>query len=171
MKRINQKTGTIFHRGDVREDGFIFQGYASRKLKDGTFSEVWMRPKIFKNNDKANSLRGTARLATASGRAVALLNAAKRRSICLLTKEWLLPKLEKGVCELTGLPFDLSSPEQFTQNPYAPSLDRINASVKEYTPENTRVVLVGVNQTLNQHGEKTMLPILKAMVSAIEAAQ
>jgi len=70
--------------------------------------------------------------------------------------------------EFTGLPFDLKQPANAKNNLYAPSLDRIDNSNPDYSPENTRLVLVAVNQTLNEHGPIALFPILKAMVSKIE---
>ena len=44
---------------------------------------------------------------------------------------------------------------------------RINSTIG-YLDSNVRVVLAAVNRTLGQEGEVTMLPILKAIVAAIE---
>jgi len=52
-------------------------------------------------------------------------------------------------------------------NPYSPSIDRKDSS-KGYTDDNVRVVLSAVNSALGQYDDKTILPILKAMVKAIE---
>lgn len=54
--------------------------------------------------------------------------AKKRQAKMTLTKEWLLPKLEKGVCEMTGIPFQLGIRESNTRSGYAPSLDRIDSN-------------------------------------------
>ena len=94
--------------------------------------------------------------------------AKDRAGTCEVTVDWIMDKLIKNQCEITGLPFDLTPTTKYQSNPYAPSLDRIDAKNKHYTPENTRVVLQAVNITLNQYGEQTLLPILKAMVTAIE---
>lgn len=107
------------------------------------------------------------------GRATKMWHNAKRRSKTTgakveITIDWIAAKLEKGVCQHTGLPFDLNPADKFSSNPYSPSLDKINPKIKDYTPENTRVVLTAVNKSLNEYGEETMLPILKAMVSVIE---
>lgn len=43
MKRLNPKTGLPFKRGDLREDGYIFQNYGKTQLKNtGLFSEHWI---------------------------------------------------------------------------------------------------------------------------------
>jgi hypothetical protein len=45
MKRLNPKTGVPFKQGDLRDDGFIFQGYVRRCANaDGTFKEQWHSP-------------------------------------------------------------------------------------------------------------------------------
>ena len=102
------------------------------------------------------------------GRANIMFHNAKRRANCTITREWIENKLNLGVCEITGISFDLEPTLEFDSNPYAPSLDKINPKQKEYTPENTRVVLTAVNKALNEYGEKAMLPILKAMIKSIE---
>lgn len=45
MKRPNPTTGQPFKYGDIREDGYRFEGYQLyRKRKDGTFFEGWRKP-------------------------------------------------------------------------------------------------------------------------------
>ena len=43
MKRLNPKTGEPFKRGDVREDGMIFQGYSKKhhSKTTGYLNEYW----------------------------------------------------------------------------------------------------------------------------------
>jgi hypothetical protein len=128
----------------------------------GIYTDVLTPEQVkIKNQEYALSLRG---------RAVKLWHRAKYRTGgCDVTVEWIIEKLEANQCDLTGLPFDLTpTTGKYQNNPYAPSLDRIDSSIKTYTPENTRVVLAAVNTALNQYGTQTMLPILKAMVKAIE---
>ena len=52
MKRLNPKTNKLFRCGvDVREDGYIFDGYISVRLKkDGYFKENWREPNSYKRN-------------------------------------------------------------------------------------------------------------------------
>jgi hypothetical protein len=84
-----------------------------------------------------------------------------------LTVKDILPALEFGKCQLTGLSFDFQSAETTHKNPYAPSLDRID-SQKGYTKENVRVVLSAVNDALGESSDDAILPILKALVIALE---
>lgn len=112
---------------------------------------------------------------TVRGRALKLINNARARSKnknieCFLELDWLVPKLEKGVCEITNMPFNFDAPVGETRRVDAPSLDRIDKS-KNYTHENTRVVLWAVNGALNEYGTDIMLPILEAMVKGIKNAE
>ena len=52
MKRLNPKTNKLFRCGvDVREDGYIFDGYISVRLKkDGYFKENWREPNSYRRN-------------------------------------------------------------------------------------------------------------------------
>jgi hypothetical protein len=109
------------------------------------------------------------RRATNHYKAKHLITSAKHRSdVVTVTWEWVKEKLDNGFCELTGLPFDMNPQSSFSKNPYSPSIDRIDSKIREYTPENTRIVLHFVNQALNEYDQKTALPILKAMVGKIK---
>lgn len=47
-KRINPKTNKPFERGDIREDGYIFQEYQKNILKNnGYLSEIWSSPDAY----------------------------------------------------------------------------------------------------------------------------
>lgn len=168
MKQINLATGLPFKHGDKREDGYIFVAHkTNKKNKQGFYQLKWASPIAFKKQYEKQITKAKQRLTTNHGRAQSLVNAAKKRAKVSIELKWVVSVLEKGVCQLSGLPFDLHPTKETYLNPYAPSLDRIDFK-KGYTPKNTRVVLSAVNSTLNQFGEKTMLPILKAMVNAIE---
>ena len=170
MKRINTLTGKPFKQGYERDDGFVFWGYQKKKGTEGYQGEMWIsKDKLL---EKKRYIR--AKSQKPKYRASLILRRAKSR--CLLkqkgqvtvTAEEIEQKILRGVCEFTGLPFDLKQPVNAKNNLYAPSLDRIDNSNPDYSPENTRLVLVGVNQVLNEHGSILVLPILKAMVLAIE---
>lgn len=44
MKRLNPQTNIHFHRGDVRQDGYIFFAYTNKRKLDGFFKEIWLSP-------------------------------------------------------------------------------------------------------------------------------
>ena len=79
-----------------------------------------------------------------------------------LTKDWLEQKIKAGFCELSGLPFDLSFDTEFTHNPNAPSIDRIDCN-KGYTPENCRVVLWSLNHALSEYGLDYLIKVVNAI--------
>lgn len=65
-----------------------------------------------------------------------------------LTPEWVQPKLEVGLCEVTKLPLELSGGEYKGYGhfrPWTPSLDRIDPT-KGYTTDNVQVVCWIYNQ-------------------------
>lgn len=172
MKRISPKTNKPFKRGDLRNDGYKFWQYQKTGKLDnqGFFLETWLRPDKFGSNYRNSEYKKCVE--SPKGRTTSLICHARKRA---KKKNWLMTIdqkriqniIESGTCELTGLPFNLLQNQNTFQNPYAPSLDRIDSSLG-YLDSNVRVVLVAVNRSLGQEGESTMLPILKAMVAAIE---
>lgn len=75
------------------------------------------------------------------GWAIRLRNKAQSRAKAKnlefdLTREFILGKLEKGVCEVTGVPLDLSGGGR---KPLTPSLDKIDP-MKGYTQDNVQLV-------------------------------
>ena len=81
-----------------------------------------------------------------------------------LTNDWVRAKLEKGVCEATGLPFVLPDG---TGKPgpscFSPSLDRINPN-KGYTEDNTRLVIHSFNAAKNDGTDEDVLKMARALV-------
>jgi len=89
---------------------------------------------------------------TLEGRAKRLLIAARHRAkgrggVCTLTLEWVIAMILLG-CALTGRPFVLTTGKHRS----APSIDRIDTSNPDYTPENSRVILARINVAINAHG-------------------
>lgn len=78
---------------------------------------------------------------------------------CDIDAEWVLARIPGG-CELTGLPFDLST----GRIPRAPSVDRIHAG-GPYLQKNCRLVLLVVNLALQNWGLEEFIPIARALSS------
>lgn len=174
MKRLNPTTNKPFCHGDVRADGFVFVSYQTTKLRnDGTFKENWYTPKKFKERSEYIVNQHAKNRLTNFGRAQQLINGAKGRTkktggVVEIDRNWIQSRLNAGICELTGLKFDLSISENTRMNPYSPSLDRIDPANPNYDKTNSRLVLTAVNLALSEFGEQAMQPILKAMVNYIK---
>lgn len=68
----------------------------------------------------------------------------------------------EGKCELTGIPFELDRPDGCVRRPFAPSIDRVNAS-GPYTKDNIRVVCTSVNLAMNQWGDEVLYRIARGL--------
>jgi hypothetical protein len=64
-------------------------------------------------------------------------------------------RIDRGICELSGVKFDLSPGRKAT----SPSLDRINPKLG-YVPCNVRVICHALNAALGDWGEDALLPIM-----------
>ena len=97
-----------------------------------------------------HALRST-NTATRAGRLVAgaKARAAKKGKPFDLTVEWAQEKMDAGVCEVTGIAFDMTTRRGWN----TPSLDQISAG-GGYTKANTRMVLFGLNAAFGNWGER-----------------
>lgn len=75
-----------------------------------------------------------------------------------LTAEYVQGIIDQGVCQMTGIRFDLENGLAWN----SPSLDRIDTK-KGYTKENVRVVLHCLNVMMNTWGLSRVLEIAKAL--------
>lgn len=95
-----------------------------------------------------------------------LLQSAKRRSKkhnieCTITVEWIQERLDRGVCEATGIRFIIEGGKGHGTNPNAPSVDRRDSTLG-YTPENTRVVILAFNMACGTWGEDVAWKVMTA---------
>ena len=115
----------------------------------------------FYHRNREKALAATKRhRAKPAGRAPVLLSScrgrARRKGLEFdLTKEWLVPLLERP-CPLTGIEFDF---EGGPRNLRTPSVDRIDSS-KGYTKDNCRVILWALNAAFGTWGEAAFREIL-----------
>jgi hypothetical protein len=104
------------------------------------------------------------------GRAKTLFKSAERRSSQYnefdITADWIEDRLLKGVCEITGIPFDFNTHPKYDKNPFAPSIDRMD-STKGYTMNNVRIVLWQVNLMRGEMTDEEVLGICKAVVEGL----
>lgn len=102
------------------------------------------------------------------GRAKQLWAAARNRSKRIgvkfdLSLERMKDVIISGSCEKTGLSFDLEPHGEFQNNPFAPSVDRIN-SFGDYTDENVQIVCVAYNIGKNQMTDEQFVWFCKRVV-------
>lgn len=107
---------------------------------------------------------GTFKAWRLKSRGAALVNAAKYRAAkrgipFSLTPENIQARIRKGLCELTGIPFDLETPRAWN----APSIDQIVPGAG-YTEGNVRVVLYAVNIMANTWGPQRIVEISSAIL-------
>lgn len=131
-----------------------------RAYREENLEKVRAREKARYRVDARNRAEeGRRNRATPAGRAAHLLHNARKRGECTISREWLVQKLEAGVCEITGIPFEY--PPSGT-GPRAPSLDQLVPGAG-YTPENTRVVIWMYNAAKNIFTDADVLAMARAL--------
>lgn len=76
-----------------------------------------------------------------------------------LTQEWMKKRIDAGVCEMSGLPFDMKG----KRSANSPSTDRINPN-GGYTQDNCRMILWSINRALCNYGEDYILSVFDAIL-------
>lgn len=111
---------------------------------------------------------------TASGRAKAMFGSARRASKknnlqFNLTKEWIEEKIERGACEVSGLPFVMDSMNTGkhgagSQHPFGPSLDKTDRT-RGYTQDNVKVVVWLYNLGKHIYSHEDFMLLARALVT------
>lgn len=101
---------------------------------------------------------------THKGRADRLISGAKRRAAAIgvpfdLDLQWLIERLDAGVCEVTGVPFVIKAGRHL----HAPSLDRHDPKLG-YTKDNVRVTLWCFNAAKGTGTDQDVLIMARALV-------
>lgn len=79
-----------------------------------------------------------------------------------LTSEWLLEKMQAGVCEVAGIRLDLGKDGDSRFNPWGPSIDRID-SARGYTQDNCRLVCWIYNMAKAEWSDEVVMTLAKAL--------
>lgn len=134
--------------------------------KQRAYAAEWQKKRRIK--DPGYEARAYAkRIAKPRNRAILMYKVAKKRSLmfgyeCTITVDEIQAKLEAGVCEMTGLPFDFSAGNG--RIPRSPSLERFDNS-RGYTSENVRVVCWQFNAAKQHWSFDTLLDFAHALVA------
>lgn len=94
----------------------------------------------------------------------ALKNRAKEKNLDFdLTAAFLQEMFDNtnGVCQQTGIPFDMTLGTKKNRNPLRPSVDRISSDLG-YTQDNVRVVLTLVNIAKSDFSDEIVNKVIKA---------
>lgn len=149
---------THYFTGKKCKNGHI----AQRIVKKHACTECIKEQKIRARKDQSiDFLAGVIRR---SAKSRAKLRAKKKKIEFNLTTQWIREKLEKGVCEATGLPFIMpDGTGESGPSCFSPSLDRIVPS-KGYTIENTRLVIHAFNAAKNDGTDADVLKMARALI-------
>lgn len=104
-----------------------------------------------------------------NGRAKLFYKTIKRRATSFqiefnLTVEWLEERLIKGVCEVSGVPFELDTYGKGHDKFYSPSVDRIDNS-KGYTIDNCRMVLFAFNAGKHTGSDSDFIKLIQGLIA------
>lgn len=160
---INPNTNQKFKHGDIYND-------MCYNCKRNNRPEFLSKPNFLKREEiKKQRFGGKTR--TAGGLASNLVNGAKKRcrlrggSVTISQKRVRQVILENK-CQITGLPFQLFGKDQ-VKNPFSPSLDRKNNKDRNYSNENTQVILNAINLAKNEWEEEDLKIIVPAYARAL----
>jgi hypothetical protein len=170
--------------GYKREDGFFFGGYT--KSKAGKVYESWRSPQAWereqirvrsqysKRKELVKALQAKKKkedplLYCAYNLFQGAKTRAKNKNIPFnIDVDFVLEKIRKGCCEVTGIPFFVSSEYNHGgkphQSPYSPSLDQITPSAG-YTKDNVRVTILIYNVARKHWKDEDILNMAKSLVS------
>jgi hypothetical protein len=82
--------------------------------------------------------------------------------------EWYVSRIEAGICEASGLPFNDNNPNNLRRGaPFGPSIDRIDSN-KGYTKDNCRLVCNIFNIAKNSYTDYDVYIMSKAFVRQYE---
>lgn len=110
------------------------------------------------------------RSSTSDGLAIRILIAARTRQRKKdmklpfdITRDWIKEKIEKGVCEVSGIKFDLSF-NKTLKRPFSPSLDKKDP-YKPYTKENCQIVCFIYNIAKGQFSHNDVLKLAQSLTN------
>lgn len=83
---------------------------------------------------------------------------------CSITEEWLSDKLSTGVCDVTGIKFDMLPPVKSRMRAFAPSVDRIDSSLG-YNESNCQVVCWLYNRAKGDGTHADVMKLAEALVA------
>lgn len=137
--------------------------YANNKEKAVEWKRNWVAANPEKYAERRKKYRSKAENRAKELLAAAKFNSKQKGVAFDLDYEWVLQKLNTGVCEMTGIKFDIEPLSKGRQNPYTASLDRIKPELG-YTKTNVRMILWALNAAFNSYGEHVYADIARVFL-------
>lgn len=99
-----------------------------------------------------------------------ILSNIKTRNNIDLDEEWIQERLDNGICEVTGIPFEFpeygSNKRGFNHHPWTASVDKIDPS-KGYRKDNCQLVVWAYNRAKGLWDEDVMIKLAKGMYDGL----
>lgn len=89
-------------------------------------------------------------------------NARAKGVTCSLSREWFQRRIDNGLCEATGLPFDMVG----KATPLCPSIDRVDPR-GDYSPQNCRLVIWWLNRALSDMGQSFAIDVFRRFIETV----
>lgn len=135
------------------------------------YAEV--RKKYGDTNRDKNNQRSREFYYSINGRAKTMLKQMERRtkqkgwSPCEIEMDWILERLNKGTCELTGIEFQYRKLPNKVRNPFVASIDRIDSSIG-YTLKNCRMIIWQINLMKGELSDIDLFNLCNIVVGAMK---
>jgi hypothetical protein len=182
-----------YRHGDTRSDGYRFHQYYFRSNR---WEERWLSPESFERKRAASNAyhrkkfledpqghnERTRVLAIARKKKdpikhatrmlynSAMQRSKKRGTPFDLTREWIQERLDRGVCEISGIPFFFNdvwfTGGRHLASPFIPSIDQIHPG-EGYTKQNTQIVCFIYNTAKSVFKHEDVITLAKALISKI----
>lgn len=148
------------NREKVQESNRVWRKANPEKVKEANLRSRERRkakdPEVFRRQSKKWRTRNRAQYILLSVRA----ECRKTGTTCDLTREWIDERFKAGVCEMSGIPFDMEG----SRTPHSPSIDRRNPG-GPYTAANCRMIVWALNHALSDRGEDYMVDLFQRVIA------
>lgn len=156
------KTPASLARRKINNKRWLEKNREANKVRNKAWRQANLSAVRAKARANAHSRRPVPSVRAYSLLRSAKIRAAKKGIPCTITREYVELALELGVCELTGLQFDMSSGNG--RSAFSPSIDRI-VLARGYVPGNVRVIVWALNAAFGTWGEDAMKQIVTSWLA------
>jgi hypothetical protein len=137
--------------------------YAKNKERAKQWKIDWIANNRSQYDERRKRYRSKTKVRAKELLAMAKFSAKKKNISFDLDYEWIFERLELGICEMTGIKFDLEPFPKGRQNPYTASLDRVVPELG-YVKSNVRMILWALNAAFNSYGENVYADIARVFL-------